>query len=415
LLDVGGGFQQLIEKLHAGWLPTRRSEPSAFSARALRLFAEAFLLLGMSGINSPAGFWQRAYHLILVGGRIEGDGDVRADTPGAEAAFHLKRLIALSALQPESLTARELAWVNDYMEVAVFEAVLSREPVLPETSAFWMNPERDVAPIANVRSKPQQTEGLLHFSAKAMSRRASAHMDWLKTRVSEADVVGLDRDGDLLEPDLPGLPVGLTPTEAISLLGRMRDRWAAPPNREQSRRPQQYSVQVCAGLRAIWDANKRGRGAAKIAEWMVYNESPGGYAIMSVSGVVGLLSAGMALGLRRDASQPWSICIVRWIRSDDPEQVELGLQVVAQACTPVTIGFRGNDARTTVPALILPPLPALRRNQAILAPAGTYSSRRFILVHEGAHLYVAQARVLSLDMQTANVELFQYEIDPYPI
>ena len=71
--------------------------------------------------------------------------------------------------------------------------------------------------------------------------------------------------------------------------------------------------------------------------------------------------------------------------------------------------------QSTTHALILPPLPALRRNQAILAPAGTYASRRFVLVHEGEHLYVAQARVLSLDMQTANVELFQYEIDPYPI
>jgi hypothetical protein len=37
------------------------------------------------------------------------------------------------------------------------------------------------------------------------------------------------------------------------------------------------------------------------------------------------------------------------------------------------------------------------------------------MVREGGHIYVAQGRVLSLDMQTANIELFQYEIDPYPI
>jgi hypothetical protein len=30
-------------------------------------------------------------------------------------------------------------------------------------------------------------------------------------------------------------------------------------------------------------------------------------------------------------------------------------------------------------------------------------------------VYVAQARALGLDMQTPGVELFQYEIDPYPI
>ena len=57
----------------------------------------------------------------------------------------------------------------------------------------------------------------------------------------------------------------------------------------------------------------------------------------------------------------------------------------------------------------------VRRHAAFLAPAGTYTSRRFIFLREGAQLYVAQGRALGLDMQTTSVELFQYEIDPYPI
>jgi cyclic-di-GMP-binding protein len=57
----------------------------------------------------------------------------------------------------------------------------------------------------------------------------------------------------------------------------------------------------------------------------------------------------------------------------------------------------------------------VRRHPAMLAPAGTYASRRFVFVRETDHVYVAQARALGLDMQTASVELFQYEIDPYPI
>jgi hypothetical protein len=67
------------------------------------------------------------------------------------------------------------------------------------------------------------------------------------------------------------------------------------------------------------------------------------------------------------------------------------------------------------PALMLPPLPAVRQHQALVAPAGTYVSRRFSLVNDGEHLYIAQGRVLGLDMQTASIELFRYEIDPYPI
>jgi hypothetical protein len=51
----------------------------------------------------------------------------------------------------------------------------------------------------------------------------------------------------------------------------------------------------------------------------------------------------------------------------------------------------------------------------MLAVAGTYASRRFVFVRELQTVYVAQARALGLDMQTPSVELFQYEIDPYPI
>ena len=67
------------------------------------------------------------------------------------------------------------------------------------------------------------------------------------------------------------------------------------------------------------------------------------------------------------------------------------------------------------PALVLPPLPALGKAQSILAPGGTYTARRFMLVSDTQRLYVAQGRLLSLDLQTAAVELFQYEIDPYPL
>jgi hypothetical protein len=66
------------------------------------------------------------------------------------------------------------------------------------------------------------------------------------------------------------------------------------------------------------------------------------------------------------------------------------------------------------PALVMPPIAALGRQQSILAPAGTYSARRFMLVSDIHRLYIAQGRLLSLDMQTPAVELFQYEIDPYP-
>ncbi|HAY08628.1 MAG TPA: hypothetical protein DCY18_01605, partial [Thauera sp.] len=78
-------------------------------------------------------------------------------------------------------------------------------------------------------------------------------------------------------------------------------------------------------------------------------------------------------------------------------------------------GFRGTAALHPSPALSLPVMEPVRRHPAMLALAGTYASRRFVFVRDLGHVYVAQARALGLDMQTPSVELFQYEIDPYPI
>lgn len=410
MLDLAGYFLRLAGSALERRILGRRPDPVVFISRGLRLVDEAFLTSAMSGMVEPAGLWRRAYELNFADGGREGEPDGGGD----DAVPHFKRLLALSALQPESLTARELAWAHDYLEAVAAAVVVSRAPVQPTASAFWLDPSADAAPVAMVRGSPPAIAGLLHFSAHGVSRRAAAHADWVKVRLSEAQAKGEQRGTELLEPDAGGLPVGLTPIEALSLLERMRDRWASPPNRSQPRRPQQYTVQVCAGLRAIWEASRRGADASGIGEWTVCNESPGGYAVMAVSGVAGGLCAGMPVALRRGADQPWSICLVRWIRSDNPERAELGLQLIAQSCTPVTVGFRGGDVRLTTPALILPPTAALRRGEAILAPAGTYTSRGFSLVREAEHIYVAQARVLSLDLQTANVELFQYEIDAYP-
>lgn len=415
LLGIAGKLREIAEVMRDRWRPVRRGDPMALSVRALGLVHEAFVVAAMGGAVTPPGLWLLAYGVVAAGGGFDALVSARPDTSACAALHCLKRLLALSVLQPESLTARELVWANDLLEGIADEAALSLEALQPAASAFWLNPAEDLPPVATIRCAAPAVPDLVHFSAFGVSRALVGQLDWLKERIAEAEAVGLERDGELLEPDASGLPVGLTSVEAVSLLQRMRDRWALPPNRAQSRRAYRYSVQVCVGLRAIWEVARSDEASARISEWMVYNESAGGYALMSVEGTPGSLSAGMAVALRRDAGHPWSICIVRWIRSDSPGQVELGLQLVAQTCTPVTIGFRGGEARSATHALILPPLAALRRNQAILAPAGSYASRRFVLVHEGEHLYVAQARVLSLDMQTANVELFQYEIDPYPI
>ncbi|PTD95222.1 hypothetical protein [Pseudothauera lacus] len=410
LLDLASGLERLVEEGRGRWARALHADIVPLARRALRLAAEAHLLASMIGAAAPAGFWLRVLALLGSSASVDADDEHHREVRG-EAA----RIFALAVLQPESLTGRELLWVREFLELAQVAAEISHEAPEGDGAAFWLDPTRDAPPVATVRRAPPAVPELVHFSARGLALHAAARMEWLEERIAQAEVVGLERDAELLEPDTSGLPAGLPPVEALNLLRRMTQRWAEAPQREQPRLDKAYSVQVCAGLRAIWEMFRHGEERARIAQWAVRNESPGGYAIMSVSGVQGMLSAGMVLALRADAGKPWSICVVRWIRTESAEQVELGLQVVGTGGSSASVGFRGADTvKTMAPALILQPLEGVRTKPAIVVKTGSYSSRRFVLVDDADHLYVAQGRVISLDMQTANIEMFQYEIDPYP-
>lgn len=408
LLDGAG----LVERLAVG--PLQHGDDEALrallAAHGLGFVMEAYRLACMAAVEAVPGLWARGCTLYRAAAR-SGQG---AATAGAVSYF--KRMIAVAALQPESLTARELAWLFDYLAAAACETELADHPPVPENASFWIDGGGDAPPVARIRLAPPIQAPVLHFHALALARRIGDQIDWLEGRIADAEVIGLERDAELLEPETSGLPLGLTPVEVVSLLRRMRERWTTPPSRAlPRRRAQHYTVQVCVGLGAIWRMLRRGEAQASLSEWEVSNESPGGFALVSVSGVDGTVAAGAALALRRDATQPWTIGIVRWLRGDRPGVMELGLQAIARGCSAVSVGFRGNVPQVPVPALMLPPLAAMRRHHAILAPAGSYTSRRFVLMREAERLYVAQGRVLNLDMQTASVEVFQYEIDPYAL
>lgn len=411
LRDIATAIERLEARRETRWLRFGREEAERGGEQAFALISEAHIIVSMSGASAPEGLWRSAH--ALGGMAREAGHDV--DEAAVRRLFLYRRMLAAAVAQPESLTPRESSWMFDYLDSIAMQAQLSHEPVEPSAAGYWIDLAGDAPPVAVCRRPPPAGAALCYFSPAPLAPRTREHIEWLETRMIEAEVNSLEIDGEPLAPDVAGLPLGLAPAEILSLLRRLRDRWAMPPLREQPRRRHRYAVQVCVGLRAVWELGRGAIGAARIAEWMVLNESPGGYAIMSVSGVQGTVAAGMVVALRRDVDEPWTVCIVRWVRSDDPDQIELGLQTMSQSFASIQLGFRGSEVRTTSPGLMLPAMPPVRRNAVILAPAGTYTSRRFVFVREGPPLYVAQGRALGLDMQTANVEMFQYETDPYAL
>ncbi len=384
---------------------TNPGEVASCGRRALSLCHEAFVVSIMSANRPPAGLWRLAHR--------------SADACPGDASY--AAMLMMAAAQPESFTARQLTWIADFLD-ADFAGVQLSTNAEPLASTWWVDPEEDGGPVSAARKPAIAGGSVRQFSPAPFVRVVDERMNQLESVIAGAEAKGEMVDVEMADVELldtededDALPPGLTPVEVLSLLRTLRERWANSPLRVQVRRPGHDVVQVCLGLRALWELGRGRAEAGRVLEWQVINESPGGYAIINVAGIEGEIASGIVLGLRRPSEQSWTVCVVRWVRSDKPDQIELGLQVLAPSYYSAQVAFRGASLRSVAPALALPVVEPLRRHPAFLVPTGTYASRRFVFLREGTHLYVAQGRALGLDMQTASVELFQYDIDPYPI
>ena len=403
LLAIAQGLEAEAASTGPGAARAERADREARVRLALLLCHEAFVVSAMSAASAPLGLWAFAHRLA---------GELPGDLSYASMAL-------MAAAQPESFTARQLNWIADFL-AAQQPAVLPAASEESTENAWWVLVSADAAPVSSARRLPPAGGDVRHFSAAPFDPALLARIRQLEAVIAGAEGGGEMAAVDMAEVEMldaedEALPLGLTPIEVLALLRTLRERWLSPPLRMQRRRAHHYTVQVCVGLRALWELARGREEADRVVEWQVLNESPGGYAIMNIAGIKGELSSGVVLGLRRPGETSWTVCVVRWVRSDNPDQVELGLQVLALSYSAVQVAFRGTPLRGVAPALALPVMEPVRRHAAFLAPAGTYTSRRFIFLREGAQLYVAQGRALGLDMQTTSVELFQYEIDPYPI
>ncbi|MGB8435713.1 MAG: hypothetical protein WCE38_15770 [Burkholderiales bacterium] len=171
------------------------------------------------------------------------------------------------------------------------------------------------------------------------------------------------------DPATLGLPPESTDAAFRDLMGRLVKHWGAVPNRRFTRLRTHARVEISVGIRGIWDFLNRQPNAARAGEWMVTNESPRGFALLHVGGAIEQIRVGEVIGLRTRDSQTCHVCVVRWVLSDNPEHLELGLEELAPTARPVTLRTTGMpQPQVSQPVLLLPEVPSLNQAPAILAP-----------------------------------------------
>jgi hypothetical protein len=405
---IAAGYRWVLANMgqqRGGDNPMRNAQ--ALMGRAMKCLAEQLEVSGLTAAPQPGGVWHAAYQLYLEATN-ETMEEASSVSLGAEQVF--REMLALSTASPESLSSREVSLVAEYASIFAASVVVHDAPpaaVDQDVSLYWIDIANDQAPYAVVRRTPPfGMNQILYFSCARLAD------------VVENQLRGLENG---FQPKDLRLPDSASDPGYHALLRRLMKRWREPPKRQFPRRRNNYQMQLCPGFDAFWrlleqqDQGMPVLDVGMVSDWMVVNESPAGYALMHTSGTVDNLQNGSVVALRTKAGQPWEVCIVRWMTSENPEHIELGVQVVAHGAQPVRVGFRGVKNASLQPGLLLEPVTALRSKRAILTVAGTCRSRRFVMISGASKLYVAQGDVLSLDLQTASIELFQFDPDHNPV
>ncbi|CAB1369942.1 hypothetical protein [Denitratisoma oestradiolicum] len=340
------------------------------------------MLIGfLSGVRLPAGFWMRVRDAMKM------ETDAATGLPGA--------MLALAAAQPESFAPPELIFLGKLIHDQGDKVRVQRHRPDQDGDWYWLDCAQDQLPVALRRRPPPREGDLIYFHCVDLGEYFASRLVHLEAGIP---VRQLD------------LPAEEDQAVCISALRRALMHWTKPPTRTQIRRRSNRRVQVCTRLGEIWDLLRDGAtGLNHCSDWLVLNENPSGYALMHLSGETGGLVAGSVLGLRPTPATPWSIWLVRWVRTENADNLEVGLELLAPGAVAVRIATN-NATAEPVAALLLTSPPRLDQREALLIPRAPASRRDFTLLTESrGRIKLTACRPGSLRHQTSSVEIFEFE------
>lgn len=396
--------QEYFNSLAAVFDPERKSPTSSSQMplkRAMQAIAWQIHVYQRISAPTPPGLWQQ-FHAAFSNARhlnIE-------QLPSAGGGISIQRLYTntlLSAIaQPASFSPIELRLIATLIEHIPNSTPLSTNPGTASPSIFWIDPTRDFPAQALVRRPPPPDSEILYFSGDIAATYAASLLNALQ-------------GGAFLGNRLPTLS---RDNDTQRVLKRLVKLWANPSKRRYPRRRQSYRSQLAIGLPQIHPqlTSSQSPDESLLSEWMVTNESPDGFSLMHMSGATPPLLVGDVVALRAAEGQDkkntstWQICVLRWAISENPEHIEIGLQLLstaAKAIRIVTPQSHPSDTRKIVEGLLLPENPTLQRRKALVLPQGTLlpHTRGIVLITESNNLALHEIRSTEQDEQSSTCDI----------
>jgi hypothetical protein len=393
---------EMVEGVASHDTSDRHQAPDLALWRSLHALAQQLMIAHLIASPAPTGAWQQLHQTYAMARSLHLEATApRGQSRKLQHIYHAA--ILLGCAQPASLTAREVVFLAAYFErfAGQIETISAETAATAAPGTFWVDPTRDAPALPFSRKLAPSTAPLEYFSCAGLGLL-------LKTQIAQLNAGTPGEEIGL--PELASTPAG------VGVLRRLAGRWNAFGKRRFHRRRQNYRTVLGSGLDGLWQLCKQDDTAAvELSRWMITNESPDGYAIMHVSGKIGTLSVGNVAAVRTGDEKNWQICLVRWAVSENPEHLELGLQILSPKAVPATLARLADGEGTEhLRVLVLPEIPSQRSSQLLVVASGalTQNNEKLLLVIEGENLAVREVQSIGIDEQTGSVDILTIQADP---
>ena len=362
--------------------------------RAMQLLARRLAVGYRMYATNPKGVWSELHQLHHFAARRGLAAKALPRETETPASIYRNALLVAFA-DPLKLMAGDLDRLQSFLESFGDLATLSPAgQQKPGQGLFLVKPQRDLPGYALAkRHHPMPQSQDLVLNTLPLAEKL---LDQLARLAADEDAAAL------------GLPAAAADPAFRDLMGRLVKHWGAVPNRRFTRLRTHARVEISVGLRGIWDfLELHGKPAPVSGEWLVTNESPRGFALLYLSGPIEPIQVGEVVGIRTRDTQTCHICVVRWVLSDKPEHLELGLEEIAPAARPVSIRKTRDAAdKPAEPVLLLPEVPSLNQAPALLASLAALDSTCELNLGElQSKLRVRATRLLE---RTVSVQVVQF-------
>jgi hypothetical protein len=377
--------------------PHNPNTPHTALRRAMETIAWQIRINHLLASPTGIGLWQQLHSALKIARRLGIDA-----IPGSKDGPCIQRIYAnilLAAIaQPASFSSAELEFINHYISTLDINLDISPTPPLDQTGLFWIDLDKDFPAHALIRRTPAADVDILYFSCDSIATIVEHHHAELEKGTSSSAL---------------GLPAFADTHAGKGVLFRLSSLWGDPSKRKFPRRRQSYRANLCTGLDKLWKLLRSADNPNEYSEWMVTNESPDGYALMHISGRTDDLRVGDIIALQStdntsETSNHWHICIIRWAISENPEHVELGLELISARATAVEVIPPGKKPPTRIGALMLPKAPPMRSSEALVVPSGIFqgNTKQILVMIEKDNFEIREVSATHLDEQTSKIEIF---------